>query len=413
MVEIEVRLLRGCVYFAGEPIRCQITFTNTAKRSVSNSGVESRTNHAFSSHFNRRKVMGIETIAWASAQIHCQCTINDSRVQIPEGARKSLQETVEKSEDGTTSFMPSKGERGRCLLSTKPKILFCDLTLAAGESKSYYYEDSVPFDSPPSYRGLAIKYCYKITVGAGRLQSSTRLLRLPVRILVLEGLKELHHCATNNECPSNPFLNESVKTKTLLDVALEKLTSVTYKKSQYVYNVVNKDGQVGCFILFKSAYRIGDEILGIFDFRDCKVQCTKLVVTLQSEEHICEEYKKSSSKQLHSHTSYSTQQEFCLYSKKIQVQLPIPITATPEFTSDIVDVRWRLHFEFYLATAVVSHKLCAKNTKQEAGEPSVWEGPPSLDIEPMTWDLPVKIVPCNPMHASAISLLRTASSSVF
>lgn len=28
------------------------------------------------------------------------------------------------------------GERGRCLLSTKPKILFCDLTLAAGESKS-------------------------------------------------------------------------------------------------------------------------------------------------------------------------------------------------------------------------------------------------------------------------------------
>ena len=50
-----------------------------------------------------------------------------------------------------------------------------------------YYEDSVPFDSPPSYRGLAIKYCYKVTVGAGRLQSSTKLLRLPVRILVLEG----------------------------------------------------------------------------------------------------------------------------------------------------------------------------------------------------------------------------------
>ena len=56
---------------------------------------------------------------------------------------------------------------------------------------------------------------------------------------------------------------------------------------------------------------------------------------LQSEEHVCEEYKKSTTKQLHSHTSYSTQQEFCLYSKKIQVQLPIPITATPEFKSDI------------------------------------------------------------------------------
>lgn len=52
----------------------------------------------------------IETIAWASVQIHCQCTINDSRVQLPEADRKSLQETVEKSEGATTSFMPSKGQ---------------------------------------------------------------------------------------------------------------------------------------------------------------------------------------------------------------------------------------------------------------------------------------------------------------
>ena len=115
MVEIEVRLLRGSVYFAGEPIRCQITFTNTAKRSSAPSGgIEMRTNHVLPSHFSRRKVMAIETsietIAWASVQIHCQCTINDSRVQLPEADRKSLQETVEKSEGATTSFMPSKGQ---------------------------------------------------------------------------------------------------------------------------------------------------------------------------------------------------------------------------------------------------------------------------------------------------------------
>lgn len=108
MVEIEVRLLRGSVYFAGETIRCQITFTNTSKRGTT-SGQDSRTNHVFPSHFSRRKVMGIEKIAWASAQIHCQCTINDTRVQMPETAQKRLQESVEKSEDATTCFMPSKG----------------------------------------------------------------------------------------------------------------------------------------------------------------------------------------------------------------------------------------------------------------------------------------------------------------
>ena len=108
MVEIEVRLLRGSVYFSGETIRCQITFTNTAKRGVTN-GHESRTNHAKPSQFSRRKVMGIETIAWASAQIHCQCTVNDSRVQMPENDPKSLQKSVPKTEQATTSFMPSKG----------------------------------------------------------------------------------------------------------------------------------------------------------------------------------------------------------------------------------------------------------------------------------------------------------------
>lgn len=35
-----------------------------------------------------------------------------------------------------TSFEPCRGETGHVVLSTKPKILFCDLRLAMGESKS-------------------------------------------------------------------------------------------------------------------------------------------------------------------------------------------------------------------------------------------------------------------------------------
>jgi len=35
-----------------------------------------------------------------------------------------------------TSFAPCRGERGHVVLSTKPRILFCDLRLSTGESKS-------------------------------------------------------------------------------------------------------------------------------------------------------------------------------------------------------------------------------------------------------------------------------------
>ena len=75
----------------------------------------------------------------------------------------------------------------------------------------------------------------------------------------------------------------------------------------------------------------------------------------------------------------------------------------------IVDVRWRLHFEFYLST---SEQQIETSDEHDTAEVCI-VAPPSLDIEPMTWDLPVKIVPCNPVHASAISLLRTTASSVF
>ena len=74
-----------------------------------------------------------------------------------------------------------------------------------------------------------------------------------------------------------------------------------------------------------------------------------------------------------------------------------------------VDVRWRLHFEFYLSTS----NLPGESTDDEDTAEVCMIAPPSLDIEPMTWDLPVKIVACNPVHASAISLLRTTTSSAF
>jgi len=50
-----------------------------------------------------------------------------------------------------------------------------------------FYSDTVPFDGAPSYKGHAVKYSYKITIGTSRVQGQSKLLRLPIRILVLQG----------------------------------------------------------------------------------------------------------------------------------------------------------------------------------------------------------------------------------
>ena len=50
-----------------------------------------------------------------------------------------------------------------------------------------FYSDTVPVDGAPSYKGHAVKYSYKITVGTSRVQGDSKLLRLPIRILVVQG----------------------------------------------------------------------------------------------------------------------------------------------------------------------------------------------------------------------------------
>lgn len=110
-------------------------------------------------------------------------------------------------------FFLSTGERGQCVLDTPPKILFCDLRLDPGESKSCTclyvfknykciaisavslychlftdsYSEIVPGDGPPSFRGQSVKYVYKLTIGCQRVNSPIKLLRVPFRVLVLQG----------------------------------------------------------------------------------------------------------------------------------------------------------------------------------------------------------------------------------
>ena len=58
----------------------------------------------------------VDTVAWSSVQIICQCTVSESRVQLP---RTQLMSTEEASSTGCdTSFVPNKGQQlsGLCLI---------------------------------------------------------------------------------------------------------------------------------------------------------------------------------------------------------------------------------------------------------------------------------------------------------
>ncbi|KXJ96578.1 Rgp1-domain-containing protein [Microdochium bolleyi] len=73
------------------------------------------------------------------------------------------------------------------LLSTPQSVLFVDLQLAPGESKTYEYTFKLPKGLPPTHRGKAIKIVYNLVVGTQRPGSAkgqqVRTVEIPFRVL--------------------------------------------------------------------------------------------------------------------------------------------------------------------------------------------------------------------------------------
>ena len=78
----------------------------------------------------------------------------------------------------------SAGSRSIPLLSTPQNLLFVDLRLAPGESRSYNYQFQLPRGLPPTYRGRAIKVFYHFALGVQRPGGQAiKTVEVPVKIL--------------------------------------------------------------------------------------------------------------------------------------------------------------------------------------------------------------------------------------
>lgn len=353
MIEVVAELSRGPVFLAGEALECVVTVTNPLPPTATSASSEA--------------------LAWASAQIHCQFHASESRVALP--PPDSSQPDVQP--DSQTVFLPHRGERGQCILSTPPKILFCDLRLDPGESKSYSYSEVLPIEGPPSFRGQSVKYVYKLTIGCQRVNSPITLLRVPLRVLVLTGLQDVRFPQDEAVAPSSPFLEED----------------------EDLYNISDGRGKVGTFGIFKSVYRLGEDVVGTLNLGEGTVACLQFSVSLQTEERVQPEYQRrrgAGGVPSVSHVTHARHQESCLHTTRTSFSLPIPLSSTPGFCTAIVSLKWRLHFEFVTSREPGLVLL----PPVEQPEPTTWTGPEQVPVDTFSWDLPIKVLPTSPTLAS-------------
>ena len=85
----------------------------------------------------------------------------------------------------------SSGTRAIPLLSTPQSILFVDLRLEPGESKSFTYSHPLPRGLPPSHRGKTLKISYNLVIGTQRsaqISHSNHVQRVEVPFKVLTSI---------------------------------------------------------------------------------------------------------------------------------------------------------------------------------------------------------------------------------
>ncbi|EOA91039.1 uncharacterized protein SETTUDRAFT_125481 [Exserohilum turcica Et28A] len=72
------------------------------------------------------------------------------------------------------------------LISTPQSILFVDLKLAPGESRSFTYSFTIPRGLPPSHKGRSMKVAYNLTIGTQRARSTkeqqVKHVEIPFRV---------------------------------------------------------------------------------------------------------------------------------------------------------------------------------------------------------------------------------------
>jgi len=270
--------------------------------------------------------------------------------------------------------------------------------LSPDQTKTFYYSETLPGDDiPPSFKGLSVKYLYKLTIGVQHANTPVKLLRIPLRVLTLPGLSDM--CLQGgNLSGSNPALNADQQHRpTTIDIANDFIETITAGKSQHTYSVTNELGKVCTLTLQKKAFKLGEDIVGTFDFSEAASVCSQFLVSLQTEEQPVEDYLVVKD-QRSLITTHATQHGFCLYYSNCELRVQIPLSATPSFMNDLVNVRWNLHFEF-----VISDGISGQYARHPDGGVE-WTAPSTLEIHTMVWDLPIKVYACNPLHAANASV---------
>ncbi|KAI9799274.1 MAG: hypothetical protein M1833_004152 [Piccolia ochrophora] len=315
------------------------------------------------------------------------------------------------------------------LISTPQSVLFVDLRLAPGESKTYSYSFTLPRGLPPSHKGKAMKISYNMVVGvqrpvSAREQQPVTHVDVPFRVfggvngrgetlghdlmsphiilkdeartaLVDEGpltpnprrgseripKRDASQAAfdsfndyisallTHNDAdPTSSLLSPTsnvprlrhrssafepptpASSKEAIDLAILR-SNITGPSSNFTPNrfeIARSSQRVAVLTLARPAYRLGETITAIIDFDDARIPTYAVYATLETMETVDPAIALRSpasvlraTRKMHAELSETT-----LYARRVVFAAAIPASATPDFITSGVSMKWKLRVQF-------------------------------------------------------------------
>ncbi|KAI9718228.1 MAG: hypothetical protein M1812_004218 [Candelaria pacifica] len=325
------------------------------------------------------------------------------------------------------------------LLSTPQSILFVDLRLAPGQSKSYKFGFTMPRGLPPSYKGKAIKISYNLVIGTQRAgttkEQQIRHVDVPFRLfggvngrgeilghdlmspyiilkdqartssvdvqLAMDGSNDrnnemLHRSQDSaakdflayvDELLDKPRQNSSLgllsptatvssrrksgifeepsTAKEAIDLAiLRSNMSTSTNRNANRFEIARNGRRVAVVMLTRPAYRLGETISAVVDFKDADIPCYSMHATLETSEDVDPGIALRSSASIYraSRRIHASHSENTLFARRVVFNPTIPVNATPEFITSGVSLNWKLRVEF------VTPRLTAEEEDEGGGD---------------------------------------------
>jgi hypothetical protein len=135
---------------------------------------------------------------------------------------------------------------------------------------------------------------------------------------------------------------------------LNGTSNVTGQRMLNSFTIQKAGSRIAIIKLARLVYRLGEVISATIDFSGSSLPCYALHIFLESAETIDPAFaiRSASSIQRATRRVHGSWFEQTVSTRRVMFNAMVPVTATPGFSTSVVELQWRLRFDFVTQTAV-------------------------------------------------------------